>query len=60
MFFSALFLCFVFSLAARRINKCTAMESRCLAMRRERAGRQMESVPPQLIKDQFLGELLRG
>lgn len=39
---------------------CTAMESRCLAMRRERAGRQMESVLPQLIKDQFLGELPRG
>lgn len=30
-------------------------ESRCLAMRLERAGRQMESVLPQMIKDQFLG-----
>lgn len=46
--------CWVFFFVhACRINKCTATESWCLAMRRERAGRQMESVPPQLIKDQF-------
>lgn len=40
-------------LRARRINKCIAMESRCLAMRRDCANRQIKSVLPELIKDQF-------
>lgn len=40
-------------LHARRINKCIAMESRCLAMRRDCANRQIKSVLPELIKDQF-------
>lgn len=40
-------------LHARRINKCIAMESRCLAMRRDCTNRQIKSVLPELIKDQF-------
>lgn len=39
-------------LHARRINKCIAMESLCLAMRRDCANRQIKSVLPELIKDQ--------
>lgn len=51
------FLCSFFFLNCS-INKCDVTENRCLAMRLEHAGRKMVSVPPQLIKDQFLGELL--